>query len=186
MFHLSNLVRSKGDPKIINTGNSSLTSADRLARGLGWFSLALGAVELLAPHRVTGMLGMHGKERLVRAYGVREIVAGMTTLSPDKKAGLWSRVAGDGLDIATLLAEFRLDNPRRGSVLAALVMVAGVTALDYIAAQDVTMLHDPKRGRRRSYADRSGFPKGLAAARETARSRSHAQSRPQPAPAGVS
>jgi hypothetical protein len=168
MFHLSNLVRSKGDPKIISTGTSSLTSADRLARGLGWFSLALGAIELLAPHRVTGMLGMHGKERLVRAYGVREIVAGMTTLSPDKKAGLWSRVAGDGLDIATLLAEFRLDNPRRGSVLAALVMVAGVTALDYIAAQDVAMQHDPKRGRRRTYSDRSGFPQGVTSARGAA------------------
>ena len=36
MFHFSNLVRSKGDPKIISTGPSSLTAADRLARGLGW------------------------------------------------------------------------------------------------------------------------------------------------------
>jgi len=196
MFQFSNLVRSKGDPKIISTGPSSLTSADRLARGLGWFSLALGTVELLAPHRVTDMLGMHGKERLVRAYGVREIVAGMTTLSPDKKAGLWSRVAGDGLDIATLLAEFRLDNPRRGSVLAALIMVGGITALDYIAAQDVTMQHDPKRGRRRAYTDRSGFPNGLAAAREAVRSHSaakdsaaknsSAKTRTQPVPAGAS
>ncbi|MEN3289860.1 MAG: hypothetical protein V7634_4160, partial [Bradyrhizobium sp.] len=49
MFHLSNLVRSKGDPKIVSTGPSSLTAADRLARGLGWFSLALGALELFAP-----------------------------------------------------------------------------------------------------------------------------------------
>lgn len=186
MFHFSNLVRSKGDPKIIQTGRSSLTSADKLARGLGWFSIALGAVELFAPRRVTYALGMHGKEGLVRAYGVREICAGMMTLSPDKKTGLWSRVAGDGLDITTLLAELRFDNPRYVNVLAALAMVGGITALDYIAAQDITALHDPKRGKRRSYADRSGFPRGLSAARAAARLPSHQQAKPQPAPAGVS
>jgi hypothetical protein len=169
MFHLSNLVRSKGDPKIVRTGSrSSLTSADRLARGLGWFSIALGSIELFAPRRVTHMLGMRGKEGLVRAYGAREICAGMLALSPDKRAGLWGRVAGDGLDIATLLAALRFGNPRYGNVLAALIMVGGITALDYIAVQDVTLQHDPKRGRRRSYADRSGFPKGLASARGAA------------------
>ena len=103
MFHFSNLVRSKGDPKIISTGPSSLTAADRLARGLGWFSIALGTLELLAPHRVTNALGMQGREGLVRAYGVRELLAGVMTLLVEKKAGLWSRVVGDGLDMATLL-----------------------------------------------------------------------------------
>lgn len=188
MFYLPNLVRSKGDPKIVRTGHSSLTPADRLARGLGWFSIALGTLELLAPRRVTHALGMEGKETLVRAYGVREIAAGMMTLSPDKKTGLYSRVAGDGLDIATLLGELRFGNPRSGSVVAALIMVGGITVLDYIAAQDVALQHDPKRGRRRSYANRSGFPKGLAAARDAARSRprGEAATEPRPVPAGVS
>jgi hypothetical protein len=180
MFHLSNLVRSKGDPKIVSAGHSSLTSADRLARGLGWFSLALGAIELFAPRRVTETLGMEGQETLVRAYGVREICAGMMTLSPDKKAGLWSRVAGDGLDMATLLAELRFGNPRYGSVMAALVMVGGITVLDYIAAQDITVQDDPKRGRRRLYTNRSGFPKGLAAARGQALPKSQSTSQPSP------
>src|SRR3954452_7418714 len=103
MFHFSNLVRSKGDPKIIASGPSSLGSVDRLARGLGWFSIALGTLELLAPHRVTHALGMEGREGLVRAYGVGELLAGVLTLSVEKKAGLWSRVAGAGLDMATLV-----------------------------------------------------------------------------------
>ena len=180
MFHLSNLVRSKGDPKVVSTGPSSLTAADRLARGLGWFSLALGALELFAPRRVTHMLGMEGKENLVRAYGVREIGAGMLSLSPDKKVGLWSRVAGDGLDIATLLAELRFGNPRYGNVMLALVMVGGITALDYIAAQDISEQQDPKRGRRRLYRNRSGFPKGLTAARGLALQQSHSKSQPNP------
>ncbi|CAL75803.1 hypothetical protein BRADO1940 [Bradyrhizobium sp. ORS 278] len=168
MFHFSNLVRSKGDPKIISTGPSSLTSADRLARGLGWFSIALGTLELLAPHRVTNALGMQGREGLVRAYGVRELLAGVMTLSVEKRAGLWSRVAGDGLDMVTLLGEVRPSNPRAGTVMAALVMVGGITMLDYIAAKDVAAQHDPKRGRKRLYSDRSGYPKGIAAVRGAA------------------
>ena len=168
MFHFSNLVRSKGDPKIISTGPSSLTPADRLARGLGWFSIALGSLELLAAHRVTNALGMEGREGLVRAYGVRELLAGVLTLSVEKKAGLWSRVAGDGLDMATLVGELRPSNPRAGTVLAALVMVGGVTMLDYMCAQDVAAQHDPRRGRKRLYSDRSGFPKGIAAAKGAA------------------
>lgn len=168
MFHFSNLVRSKGDPKIISTGPSSLTSADRLARGLGWFSIALGTLELLAPHRVTHALGMDGREGLVRAYGVRELLAGVLTLSVEKRAGLLSRVAGDGLDMATLVGELRPSNPRVGTVLAALVMVGGLAVLDYTAAQDVAAQHDPRRGRKRLYSDRSGFPKGIAAARGAA------------------
>ncbi|WP_315721385.1 MULTISPECIES: hypothetical protein [unclassified Bradyrhizobium] len=168
MFHFSNLVRSKGDPKIIATGPSSLTAADRLARGLGWFSIALGTLELLAPHRVTRALGMDGREGLVRAYGVRELLAGVMTLSVEKKAGLWSRVAGDGLDMATLLGEVRPSNPRVGTVMAALVMVGGITVLDYVAAQDVARQHDARRGRKRLYFDRSGFPKGVTAARGAA------------------
>ncbi|MGJ4952084.1 hypothetical protein [Bradyrhizobium sp. HKCCYLS20291] len=168
MFHFSNLVRSKGDPKIISTGPSSLTAADRLARGLGWFSIALGTLELLAPHRVTHALGMQGREGLVRAYGVRELLAGVMTLSVEKRAGLWSRVAGDGLDMVTLLGEVRPSNPRAGTVMAALVMVGGLTVLDYLAAQDVAAQHDPKRGRKRLYSDRSGFPKGITAAKGAA------------------
>ena len=168
MFHFSNLVRSKGDPKIISTGPSSLTAADRLARGLGWFSIALGTLELLAPHRVTNALGMQGREGLVRAYGARELLAGVMTLSVEKKAGLWSRVAGDGLDMATLLGEVRPSNPRAGTVMAALVMVSGITVLDYLAAKDVAAQHDPNRGRKRLYSDRSGFPKGIAAVRGAA------------------
>ncbi len=168
MYYLSNFARSEGDPKVIRSGPSSLTSTDRLARALGWFSIGLGTIELLAPRRVTGALGMRGREPLVRAFGVREIFSGVMSLSVDKKAGLWSRVAGDGLDIATLLSELRISNPRKGSVALSLLMVGGITALDYIAAQDAAAQQRPGRSRR-SYADRSGFPKGVEAAKGVAR-----------------
>lgn len=169
MYHLSNLVRSAGDPKIIRSGPSPQTPADRLARALGWFSIGIGAVELFAPHRITRALGMRGKEPLVRAYGVREIASGMLSLSVEKKAGLWSRVAGDGMDMATLLAEYRSDNPRKGNLSVAILMVGGIALLDYIGAQQLAAQSSPRVGKRRLYSDRSGFPKGLEAAKAIAK-----------------
>jgi len=83
-----NITRSKGDPKVLRTGPSSFGHSDRMARNLGWFSLGLGALEILAPWRITRALGMEGHEGLVRAYGFREVASGMLSLSTDKKAGL--------------------------------------------------------------------------------------------------
>jgi len=169
MYFLSNLVRSDGDPKIIRSGPSLRTRTDRLAQALGWFGIALGAIELLAPQRITRPLGMRGSEALVRAYGVREIFSGIMSLSVDKQAGLWSRVAGDGLDIAALLAQLRIGNPRKGNVSLALLMLGGIALLDYMAAQDLAEQSSSRVGRRRLYADRSGFPRGLEAARASAK-----------------
>src|SRR3954452_9228503 len=107
MRYISNIVRSEGDPKVLHSGPSLLSGADRLARSLGWFSIGLGLAELFAAERVTRALGMEGKETLVRAYGARELGHGIISLSPDKGVGLWSRVAGDGLDIATLMQAMR-------------------------------------------------------------------------------
>jgi hypothetical protein len=165
MEKIANISRSEGDPKIISTGPSSFGASDRMARNLGWFSLALGAAEILAPERITRALGMEGKESLVRAYGFREVAAGMLSLSVEKKAGLWSRVAGDGLDIATLMGGLRDDNPKKGNVAMALMMVGGITLLDFVTAKAVGARHAPETGPRRMYYDRSGLPKGVAASR---------------------
>jgi hypothetical protein len=169
MTYISNIARSEGDPKVLRSGPSSLGTSDQLAKALGWFSLGLGLTELLAPGHITRALGMEGKEGVVRAFGAREIGHGLLTLSPDKQVGLWSRVAGDGLDIATLMAGLRDDNPKRDNVVIALAMVLGVTVLDLIGAQSTTVRHSRNRGERRLYRDRTGFPRGVQAARGAAR-----------------
>ena len=169
MYFLSNIVRSAGDPKIIRSGPSLRTRTDRLAHALGWLGIGLGAIELFAPQRITRPLGMRGSEALVRVFGVREIFSGIMSLSVDKQAGLWSRVAGDGLDIAALLAQLRIGNPRKGNVSLALLMLGGIALLDYMAAQDLAEQSSSRVGRRRLYADRSGFPRGLEAARASAK-----------------
>ena len=166
---LSNITRSEGDPKVLQSGPSSRGVPDSLAKGLGWFSLGLGLTELLAPRRITRALGMEGKEALVRAYGAREIGSGILSLSVDKKLGLWSRVAGDGLDIATVLTALRSDNPKRDNVVVALALLLGITAIDLIDAQATTVRHSRGAGRKRSYRNRSGFPRGVQASRGAAR-----------------
>jgi hypothetical protein len=169
MNYLSNIARSEGDPKVLSTGPSSLATADKLGKALGWFSIGLGLTELVAARRLTRALGMEGHETLVRAYGAREIGSGILSLSTEKHTGLWSRVAGDGLDIATLMTAMRPDNPKRDNVRIALAMVVGVTLLDIAAAQAFSARHGRGRGRPRSYRDRTGFPQGVQAARGAAR-----------------
>ena len=169
MFHLSNIVRSKGDPKLVEGGPSLKRPQDQLARALGWFSVGLGIMEFVAPRRVTETLGMEGHETMVRAFGVREILAGVMSLSVDKNAGLWARVGGDGLDAAALLSGLTSDNPKKGNIALALLMVGGIAMLDYRAAQDTKPRRPPPNARRKLYPNRSGFPKGLQAARDRAK-----------------
>lgn len=166
---LANITRSEGDPKIRRSGPGSLSAVDRLGWALGWFSLGLGAVELFAPRRITRALGIEGKEGLVRAYGVREIGGGVLSLSVDKGFGLWGRVAGDGLDIATLVAALHPGNRKRDNVRLALAVVVGITLIDVVSALGVTTRHARRRGTVRDYSDRSGFPQGVEKARAAAR-----------------
>jgi hypothetical protein len=175
MTYLSHIVRSKGDPRILASGPSALATPDKLAKALGWFSIGLGLTELLAARRLTRALGMEGHETLVRAYGIREIGAGIMSLSTEKQTGLWSRVAGDGLDLATLMTAMRPDNAKRDNVGIAVAVVACVTLLDLAAAQAFSVRHGRGSGERRSYRDRSGFPQGVQAARGAARDSSARQ-----------
>jgi hypothetical protein len=169
MTYVSNLARSEGDPKVLSSGPSSLQAADRFGRALGWFSIGLGLTEIIAPRRVSRALGMEGSEALVRAYGAREIGAGIMCLSTERSLGLWGRVAGDALDIATVMTAVRRDNPKRDTAKIALVILAGVALIDLVAAQAVTVRHNRKPGELRSYRDRTGFPKGVEAARRASR-----------------
>ena len=104
-----------------------------LSRGLGWFSVALGAAELLAGRRLAAALGMEHRTPLFRLFGLRELLVGFGILArPTTPALLWARVGGDALDLAALASGLRRDNPRRTEVDIAMGMVAAVTALDIL------------------------------------------------------
>lgn len=114
-------------------------AAERMAIGLGLFSLALGAAELAAPGGVARLIGVRpteDNERLLRGYGAREVAVGLAILAqPDQARWVWSRVAGDVLDLGTLGAAMTAADTDRNRALAATVAVAGVTALDALVAQ---------------------------------------------------
>jgi hypothetical protein len=135
-------------------------SADVLAQGLGIFSLALGALEVLAPRQLARALDMEGQERLLQAYGLREIGAGIGILASRNKAPwLWGRVAGDALDLATLGAAMGASR-RKGAVALAIGSVAMVTALDIACAQALQNGAAEDEVEYRwipDYSDRSGF-----------------------------
>ena len=57
------------------------TTAQQLARGLGWFSLALGAAELLSPGAIKRQTGLPGPRGVLQAYGAREIATGVAMTS---------------------------------------------------------------------------------------------------------
>jgi hypothetical protein len=146
-------------------------TAQSLAKGLGWFSIALGLAELIAPRTVTRTLGMEGHEGLVQAYGLREIASGVGILSSDQPAPwVWSRVAGDALDIATLAPGLNDNNPKRDNVALALAAVGGITALDWATAASLSNGRMRRMARPvRDYSNRSGMPRPPAAMRGAAR-----------------
>ncbi|KQP42492.1 cyclase dehydrase [Methylobacterium sp. Leaf104] len=143
----------------------------QLAQGLGWFSLALGVTELTCGDAIARWLGMPRAGPLVRAYGVRELVQGAGILgSRDPTPWIWARVAGDGLDVATVLPGLGGDPRHRTNTVVALTALAGVGLADILCAQALSDAPlAPSERVRADYRNRSGFPKGLAAARGAAR-----------------
>ena len=132
-----------------------------LARGLGWFSVGLGAVELLAPKTVAKAVGLRGFGPLVASYGAREVAAGAgILLRSDPTIGIWSRVGGDALDIATLAVAFAGRDGRKAGPVLALLAVAGVTLLDVLCARELSNAKAEPPRPVRDYSDRSGFPNG--------------------------
>ena len=132
---------------------------DQFAKGLGWFSIGLGLVELLATDTLCRALGLEKHETLVRAYGAREIATGVAILSShDAEPWIWGRVAGDAMDLATLAAASRQAEGRQRETLAmAVAAVVGVTALDMLC---VSGMRNERGGRKTAVADysvRSGF-----------------------------
>jgi hypothetical protein len=139
-------------------------AARKLAAGLGCFSIALGVVELVATRCLTNILGMRGKEDLLRAYGVREIATGIGILAAkDPTPWIWGRVAGDALDLATLAGYCTDDSPEPENAGIAILNVAAVTALDVYCARKLSQEgRGYGRGNEqppRDFSDRSGFPR---------------------------
>ena len=113
--------------------------AARIARGLAWFSISLGVLEVIAPRFVSRVVGGRGDNTtLIRLFGIREIASGAMIFGQGSKpaAALWSRVVGDAIDIAALVAAAP-SSRNKGALAVATANVLGVTALDVYCAREL-------------------------------------------------
>ena len=114
---------------------------NRLAKGLGWFSLALGLSQLVAPRGLARIIGVRDNPRSVAgmaAGGIRELASGLGILTRTRRAPwVWMRVGGDIIDLALLGRAVTERRRRRGDMqlFGAITAVVGVTALDLFIAQ---------------------------------------------------
>jgi uncharacterized membrane protein len=110
-----------------------------LATALGWFSIGLGVAQLLAPAAVSRAVGMGERPLLMRTIGAREIASGAGILAQRKPTtALWSRVAGDAMDLATLAVAARSPRASNNRLMIAAAAVAGVAILDMLSSIEHT------------------------------------------------
>jgi uncharacterized membrane protein len=116
--------------------------AERLAKGLGWFSIGLGLTQLLAPGRVARLAGVKdtgGTRTVLRLAGLRELGHGAGIFAQRRPAGaVWTRVGGDAMDLALLGRALASGRSERGRVAATTVAVLGVTAADLLCARQLS------------------------------------------------
>lgn len=107
----------------------------KLAFGLGIFSIALGAAELLGSKRITRALDADGHEGLVKGFGARELLAGANLLAaPAHATNVWNRVAGDAMDLSALALAAR-KAPGNRAIWGSIAFVIGATLLDIATAR---------------------------------------------------
>lgn len=106
----------------------------KVSFGLGVFSIALGAAELLAPKRIAAALSSEGHETLIRGFGAREIVAGAGLVTDQGHSlRVWNRVAGDLMDLGALHFA-RVRTPDNRNVWGAIAFVAAALTIDICTA----------------------------------------------------
>jgi len=122
------------------------TGGESLANFLGWFSIGLGAAEALAPGGIARLIGVEsdGRNRnVIRAMGLREIGHGLAILTNQRPTkAVWSRVAGDALDLGLLGRALANPDNGRGRTLFATANVLAVTALDVMCARELARQPD--------------------------------------------
>ncbi|HYC31659.1 MAG TPA: SRPBCC family protein [Gemmatimonadales bacterium] len=129
---------------------------DPLAKGLGLFSIALGVAQIAAPRKMSRFIGIEDSRRnrdTMLAIGLRELASGFGILTRSEPAGwLQARAGGDVMDLALLGRAYRADRREGDRLAMAIAAVAGVLALDVVAARRLRSAEERRSvsgGRRR-------------------------------------
>lgn len=108
----------------------------QVAQGLGWFSLGLGATEVLAAPQLSEFFNIGDTSATFRTLGAREIANGIAILGSNEKRGpMWARVVGDVIDTVVLTAALRKPRSNRARLGGAIAFVAGALVVDYLCAR---------------------------------------------------
>jgi hypothetical protein len=131
-------------------------NAATFSRGLGWFSIGLGLTELLAPRKLAQAIGVtDDHDTLIRLLGARELSSGLGLLArPKPTSWMWSRVAGDMMDLSLLGAAaskvssrpLRVSGSRdsdRRRLNAAIAVVAVVGVVDLVVSMRLSQTPKP-------------------------------------------
>ena len=117
------------------------SGVDRTFNGqtLGWLSVGLGLGALLAPHALGRLTGLGERTALLRLVGCRELASGLGLLTQPRQAPwLWSRVAGDAMDLAMILSAAGRANPGRARALVTAGVVGAIAAADIVGSVRAT------------------------------------------------
>ncbi|OBA58762.1 malate dehydrogenase [Mycobacterium sp. 1100029.7] len=121
--------------------DQSGSTTTTLVNGLGGASFGLGLTEIVAPGKIAQLAGVDDTKltrRVIRALGVRECGHGAALLGGPNSL-VWTRVAGDVLDLAALAVGVARRPPgrrRRGTITG--IALSGIGALDLYAALRTT------------------------------------------------
>lgn len=162
---------------------------EKFAKGLGWFSVGLGLAEIFAPRELARLIGVRNRPAVFMALGARELLNGVGILAQNQPAGwLWSRVAGDIMDLSLLGIAFTERGSDKERVEGAAGAVAGVMVADVICALQNSRETQPVRVEKVVAIDRSReelygfwrkfenlprFMRHLESVREAGQNRSH-------------
>jgi hypothetical protein len=124
---------------------TGFVTTKKVGLGLGYFSIALGLVEVAAPGQLARWLGVDNKgaRNTILAYGLRELLAGGALLrGPAVSTNVWNRVIGDVIDAGSLGVAATRSN-RKTAIVAAAAFVATAFVIDVLTARAL----DKKTGR---------------------------------------
>jgi uncharacterized membrane protein len=124
---------------VVPRGRRDRQGGSALSTALGIFSLALGSAQVVTPDGLSRLVGVQGGTPVVqtaqRLLGVREIVQGSGILASSHPRGwVWSRVAGDVLDVGLFVAAARTTGRDRTRIAVTLAALTGVGVADLVAA----------------------------------------------------
>lgn len=147
---------------------------ERIAEGLGWFSLGLGVAQLLAPgalNRLAGIRDDSAARSAQQIVGIREVGAFAAIMAdrPRPVLPLWSRVGGDLMDLVLLGRAWRGKRESAPRLALTIGSIVGVTGLDIYAA--IRHTETERRDRKSEGSAARGGPMQVKAAVTVRKSR---------------